>query len=88
MQGRLQILIGLAALLIGAVKAWMHAGAVSYLLIPTCSGAMLNVPVGSDNLLMRAHCWGCYVAAFGAFLLVSALISSWRRRRLPVRFGH
>lgn len=75
MSVRNQVLLGLAILLIGLIKAVDHSMAAGTLAIPTCFGNQITVSVDVP-LWHRVHCWGCYVAAFGAAMMTHALV--WR----------
>lgn len=78
MSVRNQVLLGLAILLIGLIKAIDHSMAAGTLAIPTCFGNEITLSVDVP-IWHRVHCWGCYVAAFGAALVSHALV--WRVRQ-------
>lgn len=78
MSVRNQVLLGLAILLIGLIKAVDHSMAAGTLAIPTCFGGEVTISVDTP-LWHRVHCWGCYVAAFGTALITHALV--WRVRQ-------
>lgn len=75
---RNQVLVGLALLIVGLVKAFDHSLAAGTLVIPMCFGGEMSISVDTP-IWQRLHCWGCYVAAFGFALTTHAL--TWRVRQ-------
>jgi len=75
---RNQVLIGLAFLIVGLVKAYDHSMAAGTLSIPMCFGGEMSINVDTP-LWHRVHCWGCYMAAFGFALTAHAF--TWRVRQ-------
>ncbi|MHA7898347.1 MAG: hypothetical protein ACX94B_00680 [Henriciella sp.] len=81
MTTRMQALYGLALILIGGVKIWLHMGSVSVLSLPLCSGKTLTVSAGQMSLFEQAHCWGCYVFGAGLILVGVAAFGAYAQRR-------
>lgn len=81
MSAQLQASLGLLALLLGGLKTWLHMGTVPVLSLPTCSGEMIEIGLGSRSLFAQAHCWGCYVFVAGLAITVLAMSRLWSQRR-------
>ena len=71
-------LVGVAMILVGLAKAWHHMAAESHLLISTCLGGQVAIPLDTP-FLARAHCWGCYLALFGAVWVTTLVLGRVRR---------
>lgn len=71
-------LIGSGLIIVGLIKAWLHAGASQTLILPGCFESSFEVTLNSGSI-SHLHCWGCYSAAFGAALLVASLIALRRK---------
>ena len=76
-----QAILGLLMMGIGALKTWLHMGAVPMLALPTCNGKTLNIALTQASWFEQAHCWGCYAFAFGLGLTLLAAVQVMRERR-------
>ena len=81
MTTRMQALYGLALMLIGGMKTWLHIGSIPVLSLPLCSGKTLTVGAVQTSLFAQAHCWGCYVFGAGLILLGIAAFGAFAKRR-------
>ena len=79
------LFIGMAMILVGLVKAWTHMAAESHLLVSTCLGRSIAIPLDTP-IWERAHCWGCYLALFG-MVWVAGLVLGRMRRGEPILIG-
>ena len=72
------VLAGIVMILVGVTKAWHHMAAESHLLISTCFGGQVAVSLDAP-IWSRAHCWGCYLALFGAVWITGLVLGRMRR---------
>ena len=73
-----------ALLTVGLVKMAVQASTQSTLLVPTCLGQSVALPVASAGTPLL-HCWGCYTAALGAVgltVLAANGLKQTRQRRV------
>ena len=64
------LFIGVLLLVVGGAKVWLHLNTGDVLTLDGCLGGTFSVPIGRAS----AHCWGCYVAAFGAVISAAAIL--------------
>ena len=76
-----QSLLGLAMVLLGAVKTWLHIGSIPVLYLATCTGKTIAVSAGQTNWFEQAHCWGCYMLIAGLVVVVHAAARQLQKRR-------
>lgn len=67
MQRTLRV-VSLAAIIIGVAKIWTHVQSGAVLTLEGCQGRIFEIPMGETSV----HCWGCYLAVFGALALVAS----------------
>ena len=77
----MQALYGIAILLVGSVKTWLHMSIVPVLSLPMCSGKTIMIGTSPVGFLEQAHCWGCYAVLPGISLLIMAGYSAFKQRR-------
>lgn len=80
MSSILKTVLALVMILIGGVKIVLHMTAAQSLLVETCGGRLLSIPLDQTGLLTSAHCWGCYMAVSGVALLALVV---WERYATP-----
>ncbi len=83
MSPKIRFATGAIVTAIGAAKAWTHAQALGSINIPGCLGSTFTLHVQAP-LAAQAHCWGCYVAALGAALMLSAAMGQRNGTRIAV----
>ena len=82
---RLMFLSASAALLVaGLAKMATQAASQSVVLIPTCLGGSVEVPLEGASTPWL-HCWGCYAALAGSAGLTLLLAQQIHRKREAVR---
>lgn len=64
------IALGLFAATIGAIKICLHVKTGAILTLEGCQGGTFTIPLGPSSV----HCWGCYLAAFGAATSLLAIV--------------
>lgn len=74
--------VSLAAIIIGVAKIWTHLQSGFVLTLEGCQGRVFEVPMAQTSV----HCWGCYLAVFGALAFVASFAMSsgliTKRRRI------
>lgn len=79
---RIHIYAVAAALIVaGAVKMVMQASAQATMIIPTCLGKSVAIPIEGASLSVL-HCWGCYALLLGLVSLTALIVSDLRHSRL------
>jgi len=58
----------------GLLKVWFHLNTATTLRIPGCLGTEFSIVLSSSPPGL-AHCWGCYVALFGIFIIGASAAS-------------
>ena len=81
-----QSLLGLAMVLLGAVKTWLHVGSIPVLYLATCTGKTVAISTGQAGWFEQAHCWGCYMLVAGILVLAHAGLRQMQKRR-SVAYG-
>ncbi|MEO1567914.1 MAG: hypothetical protein AAFR94_01670 [Pseudomonadota bacterium] len=71
--------LGLVLATVGATKAWLTAQAAGTAMLIGCGSKDFAVILGGPAW-HPAHCWGCYVAAAGAALVIGAVAMRDRAR--------
>lgn len=63
-------LIGLGILggILGGFRIWIHLNTGTTLTLEGCQGGLFTMELGANT----AHCWGCYVAASGVLMSLTA----------------
>lgn len=74
-------LLGLTTMVIGAIKTWLHIGAIPVLALPTCTGKTVLMTAGGSSWLEQAHCWGCYAFLVGLMIALHAAFRQVQKRR-------
>lgn len=86
MTTRMQAIISLLLMAVGAFKTWLHVGTVPILALTTCSGNAVTIELGSQSLLQQIHCWGCYAFTAGfIYALWLTYIHIQKRRSVALR---
>ncbi len=65
--------VGTALFLIGILKVWLHMNTATTLMVPGCLGTEFVIRLSATQSDL-GHCWGCYVALAGLFIMLGALI--------------
>ena len=76
--------IAVALMLTGVAKIVLQASAQATLIIPTCLGASMTVPVEVAGTPLM-HCWGCHVLLIGLVSGGALLLRDLRHSRLALR---
>lgn len=77
----MQWLYGLAMVLVGGLKTWLHMGSVPVLSLPTCTGKTITISAVQTGWFEQVHCWGCYMLAAGFVMLLVAAVNTYKQRR-------
>ncbi|KCZ63885.1 hypothetical protein L53_05155 [Hyphomonas sp. L-53-1-40] len=68
----------------GITKMVLQASAQSTLLLPTCLGKSVTIPIESAGTSLM-HCWGCYALLLGLLVIGALLLNDLRHSRLRTR---
>jgi len=74
-----------AALIVaGIIKMALQASAQATLIIPSCLGESVTVPLEGGGVSLM-HCWGCYALLLGVLTAGALLLNDLRHSRLRTR---
>ncbi len=68
----------------GIIKMTLQASAQATLIIPTCLGKSVTVPLEGVGVSLM-HCWGCYALLLGVLMVGALLLNDLRHSRLRPR---
>lgn len=82
----LKTILALAMILVGGVKTVLHMSTAQTLLVDTCGGRLVALPLGDSGMFAASHCWGCYMLAAGLVTIAAIVLEPVARpRAMPLR---